>query len=178
MMNKHAVIVVEGRHDQAKINAIYPDAHIITTQGSALNQDTLELLKALNQIHTVIILTDPDAPGDKIRHAINQYIGETDHVFLRTKDCINKTGKKVGVEHASPQVIKQALGQILHSDVSRETITRKDFNALGLNGCVHAKLKRETVSEYFNIGKCNAKTMYKRLNLFGISIDALRRVIV
>ncbi len=177
-MNKHSVIVVEGRHDQAKINSIYPNVHIITTQGSALTLETLALLKEINQLHTIIILTDPDAPGDKIRHAINQYIGETDHVFLRTKDCMNKAGNKVGVEHASSQVIKEALEQVLHSDVSRETITKKEFNALGLNGTDNAQSKREIVSEHFNIGKCNAKTMYKRLNLFGIPIDALRQVIV
>ena len=177
-MNKHRVIVVEGRHDQARLSAIDPSLHIITTQGSAISQETLDRLVKINKINPIIVLTDPDSPGEKIRHTITEHVGPTQHIFLKKEDCISKSGKKVGVEHASTPVLKAALKNVLYSNVSRETMTQKEFNALGLNGTNQASKLREKVSAHFNIGTCNAKTMLKRLNMFGISLDAVKQVLL
>jgi len=171
------VIVVEGNHDVAKIKSVFKDADCVITNGREVDQSTLDLLKALNQTRGLILMLDPDAPGNKIRQIINDYVGPTKHVFLNKKDCIDERKNKVGIEHAPNSVIKQALLESVKEDVSRETITAKDFITLKLNGDKKAKANREIVSNAFNLGKCNAKTMLKRLNMFGITKSQIKDVL-
>jgi len=163
------IIVVEGNHDVAKIKSVFNDAECVITNGREIDQKTLELLKALNESRGLILMLDPDAPGNKIRQIINDYVGPTKHVFLKKSDCIDVQKNKVGIEHASSKVIKKALLQSVKEDVSRETISFKDFVSLKLTGSSSAKNNREKVCDYYHLGRCNAKTMWKRLNMFGVT---------
>ena len=171
------VIVVEGNHDVAKIKTVFKDAECVITNGREIDPKTLDLLKALNASRGLILMLDPDAPGNKIRQIINDYVGPTKHVFLKKEDCIDEKKHKVGIEHASNSVIKTALLKAVKEDVSRETITFNDLINLKLNGHQAAKANRDKVSNAFHLGQCNAKTMLKRLNMFGITIAQIKEVL-
>ena len=74
------VLVVEGRYDAAALtNAV--DALILTTDGFGIFKDkeTQSLLKELGRQRGVIVLTDPDAAGFRIRRFVADLVG-AEHV--------------------------------------------------------------------------------------------------
>ena len=42
------VLVVEGKNDKARLLAIFPDLNVITTNGSEISFETLEMIKELS----------------------------------------------------------------------------------------------------------------------------------
>lgn len=171
------IIIVEGLHDEIKIKSIYPNANCIITNGSEISQQTLDLIKKMSENHSIIIFTDPDFPGEKIRKTISDLIPSAKHAFLRKKDCISSNHKKVGIEHASKESIKKSLENIYSNSIIKDTINIKDLYELGLNGTNNSSILRDKVSDYLNIGKPNAKTFLKRLNLIQITKDELKEII-
>ena len=63
------IIVVEGRDDTVAIRRAV-DADTIETNGAAINDETIERIRLAQQQRGVIIFTDPDYPGEKIRKTI------------------------------------------------------------------------------------------------------------
>ncbi len=176
---KNEVIVVEGNHDAQHIKRIFPQADIVITNGAEIPPETLDLLKALNDKRGLILLLDPDYPGERIRKIITQHVGPTKHVFIQKHHCINKQGTKVGIEHAPLLIIKKALEREMHEPNDQHgTLTMVDLAQLGLNGVKNASKQREKVCHHFHLGHCNAKTLLKRLNMFAIKKKDLEKVIV
>ena len=102
------IIVVEGKDDTTAIQqAVHADT--IETNGSAINEETIEKIKLAQGTRGVIIFTDPDFPGQKIRNTISEHVPGCKHAFIQKEDAIHKHGKGVGVEHASPDTIRRAL---------------------------------------------------------------------
>ena len=97
--------------------------------------------------------------------------------FLRKKDCISNNKKKVGIEHASIEAIKASLENVYTPSVLKDTITNKDLYSLGLIGDKNSKILRDKISFILNIGKPNAKTFLKRLNLLQITKGSLRNLL-
>ena len=172
------IIVVEGLHDEIKIKSVYPNANVIITNGSEISDDTIKLLKELAKTHQIIIFTDPDSPGERIRSIITNNIPNAKQAFLRKKDAISKNKKKVGIEHATSDVIKESLEPILSKNINtKETITTIELYELGLNGNPNSAIIRNKISDFLNIGNPNFKTFYKRLNLLGITKEELKDII-
>jgi ribonuclease M5 len=174
------VVVVEGNHDASRIRQIFKDIDIITTNGSEISDQTLDLLKKMNETRGLILLLDPDFPGQKIRNRVNDYVGETKHVFIEKRYCIDETKRKVGIEHAPLSVIEKALKQHIHEvkPLSEKPLTIVDMVDLKLVGTINAKLNRKIISEQFHLGSCNAKTMLKRLNMFAIKKTEIEKVLL
>ena len=81
------VIVVEGKTDTAVLKQLY-DVETIETNGSALNDMTIELIKTAAKTRGVIVLTDPDYPGMQIRNKIVNEIPLVKHAFIDKKDAM------------------------------------------------------------------------------------------
>ena len=173
------VIVVEGKSDTMKIKQAV-DADTIETNGSAVNCETLDVIRHAQEKRGVIIFTDPDYPGERIRHIVDQNVPGCKHAFLPKREA--DSGKKtssVGVEHASVQAIQEALRQVhdIHSSHSRQvsSITRADLVPYGLLGGACAKARREALGEYLHIGYTNGKQLLNRLHMFNITQDELKQ---
>ncbi|MBS4193436.1 ribonuclease M5 [Bacillus sp. FJAT-49705] len=168
-MRIREIIVVEGKDDTTAIkNAL--DADTIETNGSAINEETIEKIKLAQKTRGVIVLTDPDYPGQKIRNTIKEKVHGCKHAFIEKGDAIHKYGKGVGVEHASPEVIRKALSNahMMHEEII-ETITQEDLIAAGLIGGSGAKERREKLGKLLKIGFTNGKQLHKSLMMFQIS---------
>lgn len=171
-----SVIIVEGIHDEMRIKSIYSDANVLITNGREIDPKTIELIKKLSLDHEIIVFTDPDAPGERIRNIITEAVPTAKQAFLRKKDCISKNKKKVGIEHAANDVIIDALEHLIEpNDIGN--ITLLDLYELGLNGFVGSGVLRDKISEILNIGKPNAKTFLKRVNLLRISKEELGELV-
>lgn len=104
----HEFIVVEGRDDTTAINrSVIADT--IETNGSALSQETIEKIRHAQELRGVIIFTDPDFPGEKIRKQIDSAVPGCKHAFINRQDALPKAGRGLGVEHASSANIREAL---------------------------------------------------------------------
>ncbi|CEA11370.1 Ribonuclease M5 [Mycoplasma capricolum subsp. capripneumoniae] len=69
------IIIVEGKTDSDKLKRIYGnDLKTIQTKGLSINKKTLEMIKEFNNKTGVIIFTDPDGAGKKIRQTIVDYL--------------------------------------------------------------------------------------------------------
>lgn len=168
------VIVVEGKNDTKRLKDFF-DVDTIETHGLGLNKETIEYIKNVNDKRGIILFLDPDTPGEKIRNRLNNEIAGLKNAFVMKEDA--RTSKKVGIEHASKEILEEALNNLITYTDSLNSISEEEFYSLGLKGESDSALKREKISIYFHLGKCNGKTMYKRLNMLGITYDDIVKVI-
>jgi len=168
-MKLREIIVVEGRDDTTAVKRAV-DADTIETNGSAINKETIEAIKLANETRGVIILTDPDFPGQKIRNTIEKQVPNCKHAFISKDKALHKRGKGVGVEHASVEVIREALKDAHHMEESIvEQITKEDLLDAQLIGGPGSKERREKLGKILKIGYTNGKQLHKRLMMFNIS---------
>lgn len=156
-----------------KIKSVFPNANVVITNGREISQSTLDMIKKLSETNEIIIFTDPDSPGEAIRKRITEIVPNAKQAFLRKKDAISKNRKKVGIEHADSDIIKESLDNLYIFNNSNNNINMSDLFRLGLNGNSGSAVLRDRISEHLNIGKPNAKTFLSRLNLINISLEEL-----
>lgn len=170
------LIVVEGKND-TNILKKYLDCDTIETNGSALSEDVIARIQLAKERRGVIIFTDPDYPGEKIRKTIDREVPGCKHAFLSKEEAVSIQRKKVGVEHASEKSIVDAILQSRPTTEkgSRETIliTRDDLMQFGLLAGEGSRIKREMLAKHLNIGFTNGKQLLKRLNQFQITKEEL-----
>lgn len=171
------IIVVEGKDDTVAIkNALNADT--IETNGSAINAETIEKIKLAQSTRGVIVLTDPDFPGEKIRNTIREAVPNCKHAFIDKIDAIEKYGKGVGVEHASPEVIREALKDAHTMEVEAdEVITLADLHMLGFTGGQGSKERRQKLGRILRIGYANGKQLHSRLMQFNITEEQFRKAL-
>ncbi|MBY7141597.1 ribonuclease M5 [Virgibacillus sp. NKC19-3] len=165
------VIVVEGKDDTVKIQQSV-DADTIETNGSAVNQEILRQIRHAKQKRGIIIFTDPDYPGERIRHIIDQAVPGCKHAFLTpdTARAKRSGNKSLGIEHASKESIQQALEDVYElGDVGVSDIKKEDLVKHGLIGGPKASRYRNRLGEHLQIGHTNGKQLLKRLTVFQIS---------
>lgn len=168
------VIVVEGKDDTANLKRFY-EVDTYETRGSAISDDDLERIEKLHDLRGVIVFTDPDYNGERIRKIIMQAIPTVKNAFLQRDEARpqSKTkGRSLGIEHASFEDLEKALAGVrgYYDDEHNFDITKSDLMRLGLLMGSDSRKRREYLGEKLRIGYCNGKQLLKRLNLFGISL--------
>lgn len=169
------VLVVEGKSDTANLRRFY-DVDTYETKGSAITDEDLERIAYLNDLRGVIVFTDPDYNGERIRKLIMQAVPTAKHAFLNRGEAVPKSktkGRSLGVEHASFEDLQKALSGVLGSydDDNRFDITKSDLMRLGLLMGADSRKRREYLGEHLRIGYTNGKQLLKRLELFGVTLD-------
>ncbi|GLB47231.1 ribonuclease M5 1 [Philodulcilactobacillus myokoensis] len=172
------VIVVEGKDDTERIKRAV-DADTIETRGSAISQETLKLIQKLDQKRGVIIFTDPDFSGERIRRIVSSAVPNAKHAFLLRKDATPKHHDgSLGVEHASVKSIQNALLNVYtENNSAKPVITKKELFQAGLSGDLDAKKRREQLCNLLRIGYVNAKQLPKRMQMFGITKEQFQNAI-
>ncbi|MFD1706534.1 ribonuclease M5 [Siminovitchia sediminis] len=175
------VIVVEGKDDTRAVQRAL-EADTIETNGSAVSIETLKKIKHAHEKRGVIVLTDPDYPGEKIRKKITEHVPGCKHAFIHKNEARQRNGRSIGVEHASPDAVRRALKAAhVMMETEEELITREDLIAAGLIGGPKAATRRDLLGERLKIGYANGKQLHKRLMMFQISreefFEALEQVL-
>lgn len=170
------IIVVEGKDDISAVKRAV-DAEIIATSGLGLTQKTIDLIKKASKNRGVIILTDPDFPGKKIRNIVSSEVENCKHAYI-PRDKANKNGN-IGVENASPEVIREALKNAKAIvENRREEFKSSDMFYYDLVGSDEASKRRAVLGDVIGIGYCSAKQFIKRLNNYGITREELEKAII
>lgn len=162
------VIVVEGKDDTKQIlKAVNADTY--ETNGSALSTVDIARLKKLQATRGLIVFTDPDFNGERIRKMISNAIPGVKHAFIRRDQGVPEFKGSLGVEHATPEVIKDSLKKLYtQEEVKHPEITSVDLKEAGLMGGQNSRYRRERLGQILGIGYGNGKQLLKRLNMFQI----------
>lgn len=165
MLKTDKVIVVEGKYDKIKLSSLI-DAVIIQTDGFSIfkDKDKQKLLRRIAEDKGIVILTDSDSAGFKIRnfiggfipkeYIVNAYIPDIPGKEKR-KDSYSKEGK-LGVEGVSAEIIRSSLEKagVVCTDngmPDRRQITKNDFYFDGLTGSGNSKKRRSELLEYLGL---------------------------
>jgi len=165
------VIVVEGKDDTTAVKRAV-QADTIETNGSAISEETLKRIQHAQDKRGVIVFTDPDYPGRRIRAIIEQRVQGVKHAFLPKAKTIAKNGKGLGIEHAADEDIREALRLVYTPNSTApitDDITLEDLMTARLIGHPSAKRRRDRLGEILNIGATNGKQLHKRLKMFQIT---------
>lgn len=163
------VIIVEGKDDISQVKRAV-NAEIIATGGFSLPKKTLEQIKGAARRKGIIILTDPDYPGEWIRREVSKAVKEAKHAFIPKEDAI-KEGN-VGIENASPKNILLALERArFELQTPRTEFNKGDLMKEGLLGVDGATEKRDLLGKILGIGYGNGKQFLNRLNHYGVTRD-------
>ena len=159
-------IIVEGRDDTAAIGKAV-DAVTIETHGFGMPDYIWPVIDKAYAEKGLIVFTDPDYAGEKIRRKIMARYPECKQAFLPKGKALKKGN--VGVENAKPEDIIEALEKAHCTRTEQEAIyTKEDLFQYGLVGTDTAKEKREKLGNLLSIGYGNSKTFLKKLNQFQI----------
>ena len=122
MIHTGRVLIVEGKYDAARL-AHLTDAMILLTDGFGIYKDKKrqQLFKALAQKNGLILLTDSDAAGFRIRNYITNLVGEKNVVQAYVPAIHGKEKRKeqpgkeglLGVEGVEDAIVLQALRDAL-----------------------------------------------------------------
>ena len=144
------VLLVEGKYDAAKLSSLV-DGLILTTDGFGIYKDKEKqaLLKELGRLRGVIILTDSDGAGFRIRNFVSNLVGEQ---YVRQAYVPALPGKEarkaqpgkeglLGVEGVDDAIVLQCLRDALGAEAGAaparpegRQITYTDLYNWGLSG--------------------------------------------
>ena len=143
------ILVVEGKNDTNVLKS-FLDCDTIETNGTHLGKEILRQIRLAQKTRGVIIFTDPDFPGEKIRSCINAAVPGCKNAFIDKAKA--KTSKKVGVEHACKEDILEALTHLMTFDEHLQvTLSYEEYLDLGLNGREDSAEKRAQIARSLHL---------------------------
>lgn len=161
------VLVVEGKMDTVAISRAL-EAETIETGGFNLSPATLRQIEAAYKKRGIIILTDPDGAGARIRKFLTERFPKAGQAFIPKWQAT--ANNDVGVEQASPEAILAALQKVRHHEFRpQKEFTMQDLFANGLSGSIRATERRDLLGAELGIGYGNAKRFLERLNSYGVT---------
>lgn len=170
MIKIKQAIIVEGKYDKIKLSSLV-DAVIITTNGYGIFKDKekLSLIRYYAEKTGIIILTDSDSSGFKIRGYLKGAIsrGSIKHVYIpdilgkeKRKDKPSAEGK-LGVEGIKSEIILEAFRKagISADESSRKPdITSVVFYELGLSGSANSSELRRKLQKSLGLPELMSNT--------------------
>lgn len=154
-------IVVEGKYDKIKLSRLF-DTLIIPTDGFLIYKDrkNLGLIRQAALKNGVIVLTDSDSAGNRIRGYLQQCLGEgvaVKNAYIpeikgkeRRKDSPSKEGL-LGVEGVPDDVIVDAVLKIATEPKQKGDLKKSDLYALGIVGAKDSHILRAKILRKLNL---------------------------
>ncbi len=141
MIKVKQAVIVEGKYDKIKLSSVI-DGLIITTDGFSIFKDKekLALIQQLAENQGIIILTDSDSAGFKIRNYIKGCTekGKITNIFIpdifgkeKRKTEPSKEGK-LGVEGIPVNILKEAFEKAGISSKNTEKVQKQEITKIML----------------------------------------------
>lgn len=178
MISLEQAIIVEGKYDKIKLSSII-DSVIIPTNGFSIFKDKekCEIIRFYAERKGIIILTDSDTAGFKIRNYIKGIVknGKITNVYIpdifgkeKRKLKPSKEGK-LGVEGVSQEVILEAFKKsgvfFEENQEKKDVITLLDLYEDGFSGTPNSSDKRKLLLRKFDLPELlTTKSMLEILN--------------
>ena len=169
------VIIVEGRDDITAVKRAV-DAEVIAVGGFGINSRVIEKIRNAQERTGVIVLTDPDFAGEKIRKIISKRVKGIKHAYITQEE--GTRGDDIGVENAAPQAIIDALEKAkCEKEEKSEEFDISDMIFFNLTGNNNASERREALGRELGIGYCNSASFLHRLNCFSITREEFLKAV-
>lgn len=160
MIHLKQVLLVEGKYDAARLHNLV-EGTILTTDGFRVMKDRAlqRMLQQLGRTQGLIILTDSDAAGFKIRHFVTGLVGAAYVLQAYVPAIPGKEARKaqpgkeglLGVEGISDDQLLQSLHDALQSAPTEspvdssdnvQPITYTDLYEWGISGTANSAERR------------------------------------
>ncbi len=181
-MKIREAVVVEGRDDQAALSRAL-DCCSIATHGFGITKETLALIKKAYEEEGIIIFTDPDHSGRRIRERLTKLFPQAKQAFLTMSEA--EKGGDIGIENASPEAIRAALLRAAGPKSGEEessaeedaapAVSEEDLFRLGLTGREDSMKRRESAGKVLGLGGGNSRAFLKKLRFFRVSLKELEK---
>ena len=184
-------VIVEGKYDKIRLSGII-DTVIVETDGFAIFKDKEKqhLIRFLAEKRGIIIMTDSDSAGFKIRSFIKGIIKNDNikNVYIpdvygkeKRKTEMSKEGK-LGVEGMETRVIMSALQKagVLYNENSKKEgreITHTDFFEDGISGGENSSEIRKAFANYLGLPeRISSSALLKIINSY-MTYDEYKKII-
>ena len=181
MIKINQAVIVEGKYDKIKLSGII-DALIIETDGFVIFKDKEKqrLIRFLAETKGIVIMTDSDSAGFKIRSFINGITNSENitNVYIpdiygkeKRKTEMSKEGK-LGVEGISKEIILEALRKAgVNCDENNKeqsrSITKTDFFLDGISGREQSSFLRKELAKSLGLPeRISASSLLKIINSY------------
>lgn len=145
------IVIVEGKYDKIKLSSII-DGLIIETDGFRIykNKEKIELIKRLGKENGIIILTDSDVAGFKLRSFLRSFLNNAEIINIYIPQVKGKEKRKaapgkenlLGVEGIEADLLRKLIADAVESkpnEDNQKKITGADFYKDGLSGGENAQ---------------------------------------
>ncbi|MBE6900610.1 MAG: DUF4093 domain-containing protein [Ruminococcaceae bacterium] len=160
-------IIVEGKYDKIRLAPLF-DANIIELGGFRIynNRDRLALIRKIAETNGIIVLTDSDSAGFRLRHYLSSAIPKEKIKNVFIPDVSGKEKRKakpgkenlIGVEGMTTEVLLEAFRKAgidpeNGSSERTEPFTKVFLYEIGLSGGENSAFLRRKICEYFSLPK-------------------------
>lgn len=189
MIKIRQAVVVEGKYDKIKLSGII-DAPIIQTDGFGIFKDKelQKMIRTLAERQGIIVLTDSDSAGFKIRSFIGSTVDNGKIINAYIPDIFGKEKrktayskeKKLGVEGIPIEELKKALEKCSipfeeTNNEPREKITKLNLYEDGFFGRDDSKMKRKELLIKLNLPeRMSSNALVEMINAF-MSADEYKK---
>ena len=178
LISLEQAIIVEGKYDKIKLSSII-DSVIIPTNGFSIFKDKekREVIRFYAEHKGIIIFTDSDTAGFKIRNYIKSFVKNGNITNVYIPDIFGKEKRKIkpskegklGVEGVSKDIIIEALNKagVLLTEKSEniDKITNIDLYEDGFSGTPNSSIKRKLLLRKYDLPELlTTKSMLEILN--------------
>lgn len=179
MLHIKETIVVEGKFDKEQLKKV-TDAPIICTGGFTLYTDKsiITAIRKMAQRTGVIVLTDSDSAGFRIRNYIKQCVGDhgtVKHAYIpsvKGKEKRKTVGGKeglIGVEGMTEELLSEILKTVTEvadaECIGELKITKAMLYEDGLSGGVESAAKRKKLAQELGLPvRISANALLEVLN--------------
>ena len=177
MLRIRQAIIVEGKYDKIKLASLV-QAVILPTNGFGIFKDKelLELIRYYAKTTGILILTDSDRAGFRIRSYLRGAIPEGEIRNLYIPDVFGKERRKekpsaegkLGVEGMEADVLREAFrkaGVLTEERPQGEPITKTDLYLAGLSGTPDCAERRRALQRELGLpAQLSASSLLEVLN--------------
>lgn len=192
MLKVKQAVIVEGKYDKIKLDSII-DGVIVQTNGYSIFKDKekLAMIRFYAEKTGIIILTDSDSAGFKIRNYLKGAIPDGKIINVYIPDIFGKERRKLkpsaegklGVEGVSKKILLEAFEKAgITAEEKDETQNTEKIDSLllyelGLSGGKNSSFLRKKVLQYFGLPSLlSSSAMTDALNTM-ISPDELTEAV-
>lgn len=160
-------IIVEGKYDKIRLSPLF-DANIIELGGFRIynNRERLALIRRIAEKNGIIVITDSDSAGFRLRHYLSSAIPRANIKNVFIPDIHGKEKRKkrpgkenlIGVEGMSTAVLLEAFRKAgidpeNGTDERKSPLAKSYLYELGLSGGSSSSKLRRKLCEYYGLPK-------------------------
>lgn len=168
--------VCEGKTDEDRLKKA-GCLFVVVSGGKFIRPEILSFLSLVSKKRNIVLVTDPDTPGDMIRKKIESVVGP----------CINLHGKKeqatyngkLGIAEMRQTSVDALLASCIEHDKAIEEesgFSHDDYLDMGLEG-LGSKERRERLIKKYSLPLASGKNVEEECHILSLTKEEIKEAI-